>query len=82
LRSYDGEQIGGFQVEFTVDSERASVDPGEMIGLNVPLEFPEGANLPEPGGYVIEILIDGIHQTSIPFRADLLSEEAETTQEQ
>jgi hypothetical protein len=72
LQTGDGEVIGGFEVEFTPNAESAQkLMPGEFLSLPMPLEPPPDAELPEPGLYSFEILIDGIHQVSVPFRAEL-----------
>lgn len=78
LQDEDGEVIGGFEVEFTPDPESVkNLVAGELLSLPMPLEPPPDAALPGPGVYSFEVLIDGIHQTSVPFRAELAEGEPE-----
>lgn len=47
--------------------------PGEQLSL--PLQLPlQTVPLPSAGGYSVEVLIDGIHQVSIPFQATLIEQ--------
>lgn len=75
LQAEDGEFIGGFEVEFRSEAEPSDLEPGELLSLPLPLDPPPDALLPGPGLYSFEVLIDGIHQVSVPFRAELIEEE-------
>lgn len=69
LQDADGGPIAGFEIEFEADSERADLDPGEHLSMPLPLKPPPQVQLPKPGQYSFEVLVDGIHQVSVPFRA-------------
>jgi uncharacterized protein DUF6941 len=75
LQAEDGQFIGGFEVEFSSEIEPSSLEPGELISMPLPLDPPADAELPGPGLYSFEVLIDGIHQVSVPFRAELATNE-------
>ncbi|MEX1009161.1 MAG: hypothetical protein WD271_15155 [Acidimicrobiia bacterium] len=63
----DGEQIAEVVAEFAADPFQADDQlPGEAAGVNVALPMPT-VGLPGPGAYSFEILIDGVHQASVPF---------------
>lgn len=66
LQDGDGEPVAQLQIEFGVDSDASELEPGEHASLPIPLTLPW--TLPHPGVYSFELLIDGIHQTSVPFR--------------
>lgn len=67
LQGEDGDAVANFAIEFGMD-DTGQLEPGEHASLPIPL--PLGAlELPHPGVYSCELLIDGIHQTSVPFRA-------------
>jgi hypothetical protein len=68
LLDEDGTAIGGIDGEFSV-SPTGQIDPGEAASLPLPLEFPPGINLPRPGPYTLELLIDGISHASVAFKA-------------
>ena len=68
LQDADGQRVAGADVEFGL-SDTAGLAPGEHGSLPVALSFPEGVQLPAPGTYSFELLIDGVHQVSVPFIA-------------
>jgi hypothetical protein len=68
LQSADGEVVTALGAEFGVDDTTA-LAPGEHASLPLPLALPEAVQLPTPGTYSFEILIDGIHQAAVPFIA-------------
>lgn len=45
---------------------RSQLRPGEELSLPLALNLSQ-VGLPEPRDYIVEILIDGIHQASVPF---------------
>jgi hypothetical protein len=63
----DGEPVGSFEIGFTVQAAPGA-RPGDEIAAVFPVPLHQQA-LPAPGAYSFEILIDQIHQVSIPFRA-------------
>jgi hypothetical protein len=73
LQAADGEKVAEFDLQFGLN-EPTGLDPGEEASLPVPVPM-AGIVLPAPGSYSFELLIDGIHQTSIPFRATLVTED-------
>jgi hypothetical protein len=68
----DGEMIVQATAGFAIDDTRA-LEPGEHF--HVPIVLPMNRmGLPRPGGYSVEILIEGQHKASVPFRAVLRAE--------
>lgn len=45
------------------------VPPGEQVTLPIPWNFPMQPAIPHEGRYSFEVLIDGVHQVSVPFTA-------------
>lgn len=68
LLNADGQPVAGVDVEFGLE-DTGALEPGEHASLPIPLVFPPEVQLPEPGTYSFELLIDGIHQVSVPFIA-------------
>ena len=68
LQGEDGQAIGQMDAQIGV-ADPALVPVGEEASLPLPLALPPGAGLPTPGRYSFEILIDGIHQATVPFTA-------------
>ena len=68
LLAADGEQVAQIGLTFGVQ-EPGALAPGEHVSLPLPLPLPEAVLLPHPGPYSFEILIDGIHQATVPFIA-------------
>jgi hypothetical protein len=69
LQSEDGRPV--VEGELTFSTEGGSLDalmPGEELSLPISLPF-QNVSVPSAGGYSFEILIDGIHQLSVPFLA-------------
>lgn len=69
LQDADGKALAGFDIEFHPKRDEAKLDPGEHLSMPIPLNFPPQVQLPQPGQYSFEVLIDGIHQVSVPFKA-------------
>ena len=67
LLAEDGEEVGNAQITFGID-DPGDVRPGEEISVVFPVPL-QGMPLPKPSAYSFEILIDGVHQGSIPFVA-------------
>ncbi len=66
LLAEDGEEVASLEIGFQVGS--SEVRPGEE--LSVPFALPMSQlPLPRSGAYSFELLIDGIHQASVPFLA-------------
>jgi hypothetical protein len=61
----DGKHL--FDVNGQFQSQSAGHLPGEELSLPMALDF--NLQLPEPGAYSFEILIDNIHQASVPVQA-------------
>jgi hypothetical protein len=68
LQGADGQEVARVDIEFAVNDD-GTLEPGEHASLPLPIPMPEQVQLPEPGRYSFEILIDGIHQVSVPFLA-------------
>jgi hypothetical protein len=47
---------------------RAQLRPGEEFAASIALNL-SGVPIPRPTDYSVEVLIDGIHQVSVPFTA-------------
>jgi len=73
LLSVDGEEVAAIAIGFGV-TDPSALTPGEEASLPIPINV---SNLPLPaaGPYSFEILIDGIHQASVPFLAVLIEGE-------
>jgi hypothetical protein len=68
LQGADGEPVVQVQAEFGLN-DPGDLQPGEEASLPIPLTLPPEVRLPSPGTYSFELLIDGIHQQSVPFVA-------------
>ncbi len=69
LNDSDGGTVAEVSSAFNLGQEvRASLEPGEEFAINMPLNLPLIA-IPKAGDYVFDILIDGQHQRSVPFKA-------------
>lgn len=77
LVDFDGGHVIDIEVEFAPGANQDQAGFGDEIGVNIPLAFPPQAVLESPGRYSVEILIDGIHQVSIPFSAELVDSEGQ-----
>lgn len=68
LLAQDGQRVADIGIGFGV-SQPDQLAVGEEASL--PLTISLGnVMLPDPGAYSFELLIDGIHQVSVPFRAE------------
>ena len=68
LQDADGGQIT------KVDAQVQAGDPGELPAgeegeMLIPWNFPGRPQLPRAGRYSVELLIDGVHQASVPLKA-------------
>jgi hypothetical protein len=65
VQDADGELVTKVESQFgPVDVEAVPV--GEEVPLVMPWNFPSRPPVPHPGPYSFEILIDGVHQGSVP----------------
>lgn len=73
LIAEDGAPVATVEIEFELASA-GTARPGEELSASfaVPLHT---VGLPSPGAYSFELLIDGVHQTSVPFIAASLTAE-------
>lgn len=73
LLAEDGAEAATVNIGFELGSN-ATVRPGEELSavFPVPLHL---VGIPHPGAYSFELLIDGIHQASIPFIAEVTTDE-------
>jgi hypothetical protein len=70
LLSADGARVAELGIGFGV-SDPTVLSPGEEA--SIPMVLPlTNVGLETPGAYSFELLIDGIHQVSVPFRAEVL----------
>ncbi len=67
LLAEDGEQIGMAEVAFEI-APSGEERPGEELAVAAGLAL-QMVILPNAGAYSFELLIDGIHQASVPFVA-------------
>jgi hypothetical protein len=63
LQSDEGKLIADLRFEFLVDSGN---EPGQETALPIAASL-HGVGVPAPGAYRFEVLIDGVHQRTIPF---------------
>jgi len=68
LQAEDAQEIAKFDVQFGI-GDPGDVQPGEELSVALPLIMPPQIGMPQAGRYSFELLIDGIHQVSIPFIA-------------
>lgn len=68
LQGIDGEEAARVDIEFGAENP-GTLEPGEQFSLPIPIPMPPQVQLPAPGRYSFELLIDGIHQGSVPFTA-------------
>lgn len=71
LLAEDGEEVGRVEIQFQVgrdEESEAPSRPGEELSAAFPLPFQQVV-INAPGAYSFELLIDGIHQASVPFLA-------------
>jgi hypothetical protein len=75
LQTEDGAQVT--RVEMTVQPapEGTEIPAGEEGEMLVPWSFPGRPVLPAPGRYSFELLIDGVHQASVPLKAEQIGGE-------
>jgi len=70
LQDEDGQQV--VKLDMEIDAGNAErFEPGEEAVLLIPWNFPGRPELPNPGRYSFELLIDRIHQVTVPFTAEL-----------
>lgn len=74
LQDEDGERVTQFHLE-TQQIDTSQVHPGRQAPLNLAWNFPMNPHLPHPGRYSFELLIDGVHQRSVPFTAVQVQEQ-------
>jgi len=68
LQGADGNLVAAVGIEFGV-RDAGDLEPQEQASLALPIALPPDVALPAPGLYSFELLIDGIHQATVPFRA-------------
>jgi hypothetical protein len=73
VQGEDGEKVTEVRADVQVANPEL-VPPGEEGELLIPWNFPARPKLPTTGRYSMEILIDGVHQGSVPFRARTMDE--------
>lgn len=69
VQDADGHKITEVRAEVQAEPLPEGVEPGEEGELLIPWAFPGRPKLPAAGRYSMELLIDGVHQRSVPFRA-------------
>lgn len=76
LNDEDGNLITQAGIGFgLLDPEQIPV--GEEVALPIPWDFPMGPQIPHSGKYSFELLIDGLHQRSVPFTANPVANQEE-----
>jgi hypothetical protein len=66
----DGAQVAHVLAKFQAPAQLGGdLRPGEELALPVPLQL-LAVGLPHEGAYSFDLLIDGVHQISLPFIAD------------
>lgn len=71
LQGADGQRIAAIDAQFGVN-DPSMLRPGEEASVALPVILPPQVGLPTEGRYSFEILIDGIHQATVPFTAEVL----------
>ena len=66
LQEEDGERVVEVGLEFGLNPEL--VPAGEEVSIPLPIPLLD-LPLPHAGSYSFELLIDGIHQATVPFKA-------------
>lgn len=69
LQGEDGQKVTEVQAEVQAELPPEGIEAGEEGELLIPWNFPGRPKLPAPGRYSMELLIDGVHQRSVPFKA-------------
>jgi hypothetical protein len=70
LVDQDGVQAAQVLAKFQAAPQPSGdLQPGEELALPLPLQL-LGIGLPRDGPYSFDLLIDGVHQISLPFVAD------------
>jgi hypothetical protein len=67
LLGQDGERIAELGIQFGIN-DPAALEPAEEASLPLALSL-HTVPLPREGPYSFQLLIDGIHQGTVPFRA-------------
>jgi hypothetical protein len=78
LLAEDGERIAQLGIQFGIN-DPSVLEPAEEASLPLALSL-HTVPLPREGPYSFELLIDGIHQGTVPFRAVKLEGTAEEGQ--
>lgn len=69
----DGVQLGQIEVGFQAERPPAGLlEPGEELAAAIPIPLNMFA-LPAPGSYVINVLLNNMHQVSLPIRASTVA---------
>jgi hypothetical protein len=74
LQDEDGERIVKFQLQIA-EIDEAIIPVGEQAPITLAWDFPGKPVLPHPGRYSFELLIDGVHQRTVPLNAVLVEQE-------
>jgi hypothetical protein len=69
LQGEDGQKITEVHAQVQTEPPPEGVEPGDEGELLIPWNFPGRPKLPAPGRYSMELLIDGVHQRTVPFKA-------------
>lgn len=77
LQSGDGDKLAEFQITFGIDG-LDGLEPGEHASVPLALKVPQSVLMPAAGLYSFELLIDGVHQATVPFNAVQLPEGGDT----
>jgi hypothetical protein len=67
LLDTDGEQVAEVRIDFGLN-DPSVLDVGEEASLALPIPL-HNVPIPHEGAYNFELLIDEIHQRTVPFRA-------------
>jgi hypothetical protein len=75
LQGQDGEKVTEVRAEVQAETPPDGLEPGDEAELLIPWDFPGRPKLQGPGRYSMELLIDGVHQGTVPFKAVLMQPE-------
>lgn len=74
LMAEDGPTVGRIEIDFELAP--VALRPGEELSVPFAVPLPS-VELPHAGAYSFELLIDGVHQASVPFVAEVRVSEPE-----
>lgn len=72
VQGQDGEQVTEVRAQAQLGPPPEGLEASDEGAILLPWDFPGRPKLPHPGRYSMEVLIDGHHEASVPFKAVLV----------